>query len=422
MTPQAIIWALTGVLVFNYVTGHLLELLNLSRMRTEVPGSLRGMVSPEKYGRAQQYSRTRTHIGLITSTVSFSLTMILLFSGFFGWLDNTLRTWTEEPFLLALCFFVSLYAVTESVGLPFHAFNTFVIEERFGFNKLTPVTFIADKVKVWMISFALGAGILWVFIRLQQWLGEPFWLWFWAVMVVVVIVYTMVYPSALLIFNKLSPLPEGSLRDAITRYCHKVGFPVAQISVIDASRRSTKTNAFFTGFGRRRIVLYDTLVKQHSEEEIVAILAHEVGHYRRHHMVQRLLLTALQIGLMLFLFSQIVSTPALSLALGAEKPGIHLNLLAFVMLYSPLSHLVAVFVNVIFRRHEFEADHFAAETADPSDVKVALVKLYQHNLTNLTPHPIYVFVNYSHPPLMSRITALENSPSDRQVEMRCALE
>jgi STE24 endopeptidase len=407
MSPQFFLWTIAGILIFNYVSGHLLELLNLSRIRTDLPSALTGLVSEEKYRKAQHYSRIRSYMGLFTSTLSFSLTLVALFSGFFGWLDGQLRHWADQPFYLALLFFVCLYAMTELAGLPFHFFNTFVIEKRFGFNKMTPLTFITDKIKGWTISFFIGGSLLWLFHLLLQELGDSFWLWFWGATVIGLLGMVILYPSLLLLFNRLTPLEAGPLREAIESYCRRVNFPVGQVVVIDASRRSTKTNAFFSGFGRRRrIVLYDTLVQQHPVEEIVAIVAHEVGHYSRRHVIQNLLLSSLQIGLMLFLFSRMVNSTSLSFALGADQAGIHLNLLAFVILYSPLSHILSLFVNLNSRKNEFQADKFAAETSGSESVKTALVRLYQHNLTNLTPHPAYVFVNYSHPPLMSRLSAL----------------
>ncbi|MEM7041009.1 MAG: M48 family metallopeptidase, partial [Bacteroidota bacterium] len=317
------------------------------------------------------------------------------------------------PVWLALAYFGILFVVMDVFGTPFALYHTFVIEERFGFNKTTPKTYVLDKIKGYFMAAILGGGIMFLLIGLINWLAEDFWLWFWLAMTVIVLVMQYFYSIVLLpIFNKLTPLEDGELRQAIEAYAREVNFPLTNVMVMDGSKRSTKANAFFVGFGKnKRIVLYDTLIAQMTVPELVAVLAHEVGHYKRRHVVQGMAISVLNMGVMLFVLSRLVTAPSLSLALGADVPGIHLSLMAFGMLYAPISQVTGILFNLLSRKNEYEADAYAESTYDGKALGSALAKLHVKTLSNLQPHPAYVFVHHSHPTLLQRLAALKVAPA-----------
>jgi STE24 endopeptidase len=335
--------------------------------------------------------------------------LTLLVTGGFGWLDSWLREYYSNPMVIGLAFFGILFIVSDVLGLPFQLYGTFVIEQKFGFNKMTVRTFIFDKLKSYLLTIVIGGGLSLLFFWLVNLLGQSFWLYFWAIAAVLILIINMFYTSLILpLFNKLTPLEDGALKQAIQEYAKKVSFPLDNIFVIDGSKRSSKANAFFSGLGKKKkIVLYDTLINNHSTEELVAVLAHEVGHFKKKHIVQSLIISVLQTGLILFVLSQFVFSSQLSLALGGTVPAIHLNLLAFGILFSPISHILGLAMNVLSRKNEFEADHFAKTTYEGKPLVEALKKLSVNNLSNLLPHPWYVFFHYSHPPLLQRLEALE---------------
>jgi STE24 endopeptidase len=410
MNPETILTILIGLLCFSFLVDRVLEYMNLRQMKPELPDRLKAFYDEDKYRKSQEYHLVKGRIGFLASTVSFGLALGMLLFGGFGWLDAWLRTKVENPYLLALLFFGILGLASEVLGIPLSLYNTFVVEERFGFNKTTWRTYILDKLKGWLLAGTLGSGIMALLIFLISTIGPNFWIWFWAFITLFSLGIQYLYTSFFItLFNKLTPLQEGPLRQAIEQYSQSVGFPLGNIMVMDGSKRSTKANAFFAGFGKRkRIVLFDTLISQMSEEEVLAVLAHEVGHYKKRHILQSMILSTLNIGILLFVLSRVVNEPALSTALGASEPGIHLALITFFMLYSPISELVGIGMNWLSRKNEYEADAFARDTNDGKSLGNALIKLHVENLSNLEPHPAYVFLHYSHPTLLQRLNALRS--------------
>jgi STE24 endopeptidase len=286
-----------------------------------------------------------------------------------------------------------------------------VIEEKFGFNKTTPKTFVMDKLKGYLLGAILGGLILFVFLKLVAIFGANFWWYFWMVIALFMLFINMFYTSLILpLFNKLSPLEDGSLKEGIEAYSRKVGFPLANIFVMDGSKRSNKSNAFFSGIGKKKkIVLFDTLIENHSNEELIAVLAHEVGHFKKKHIIWGYISSLAQTGFTLFILSLMIFSPTLSEALGGQQTAIHLNLLAFGILYTPISNVIGIFMNMVSRKHEYAADRFAGATFGSTHLIEALKKLSVHNLSNLFPHPAYVFFHYSHPPLLKRLQALSRT-------------
>jgi STE24 endopeptidase len=291
---------------------------------------------------------------------------------------------------------------------PFEVYDTFVIEQKFGFNKTTVKTFILDKLKGWLLGAIIGGGLLAVIILIWQKTQMLFWIYAWLVVSAFSVFMVLFYSNLIVpFFNKQTPLQEGELRDAIQQFAGKVGFKLDNIFVIDGSKRSTKANAYFTGFGaKKRIVLYDTLINEMETDEIVAVLAHEIGHYKKKHVLQGLVISLLQTGVLLFVFSLFVGSPVLSKSLGVENPNFHIGLVAFGILYTPFSFVLDIFMNLLSRKNEYQADAFAAQNFNPGSLASALKKLSVKNLSNLTPHPLYVFFHYSHPTLLQRLEHL----------------
>lgn len=408
MSPQLILSLIVIIFLTSWILGRVLSWLDMRSHHTSVPEELEGQVDPEEYRRSHDYHLANYRMGWVESSLGMVLILFLLLSGGFGWLDGVLRQVTEHFILLPFLFFAVLVLTSDLLSLPFQLYHTFGIEERFGFNTSSMATFWKDKVKGYLLGLVMGGALLSVFLWLIQQLGQGFWIWFWVFATVFMVVMNMFYTSWLLpLFNKLTPLEDDELRQAIEQYGRKVSFPLSSIQVMDGSRRSKKANAFFSGLGKqKKVVLFDTLLEQLEQKELVAVLAHEVGHYKMQHIITGMVLASLQTGLMLFILSRFIQSPELSAALGGDQPAIHLNLLAFALLYSPISTLIDIGMNWISRRHEYQADRYAAETYAADPLGSGLIKLHTNTLSNLTPHPAYVFFNYSHPPLVQRLRAL----------------
>ncbi len=408
MDSQLILNIILGIFVLSFIFEQILSYLNLKHHQRELPNELIGRYDADKYARSYDYHRVNYQFSLVRGLASFVLVLSLLAFGGFGWIDEQLRTLTEDPIGLALLFFGLLFIISDVISIPFQWYQTFVIEEKFGFNKMTAKTFWLDKLKSYALTVIIGGLVMGILLWLINWLGSGFWIWFWIFTGLFMLFINVFYTSLLLpLFNKLTPLESGDLRSAIESYSQKVSFPLDNVFVMDGSKRSEKSNAFFSGLGKRKkIVLFDTLIEKHSQEELIAVLAHEVGHYKKKHVIQGFVLSILQSGLMLFILSRFVSTPELSQALGSAEYGIHLNLLAFGLLYSPISLVLGLLMNLFSRKNEYEADHYAATTYRAESLREALIQLHEHNLSNLTPHPLYVFFNYSHPTLLQRLGAL----------------
>lgn len=415
MDANIYLWIILGLIGVSFVWNEILDFLNLKAHQQPLPAELKGKFDEGKYKKSYDYHKTNYSFGLIQGILSLLVSLAVIGLGWLGDIDTWLRGMMPEgSFWLPLAFFGLMYIVSDILSLPFQLYKIFVIEERFGFNKMTVGIFIKDKLKGYVLAAIMGGLVLGILLWLVDVLGESFWIWFWGFISLFSLFMTVFYSSIILpIFNKLTPLEDGELRSAITDYAQGVDFPLDNIFVIDGSKRSTKANAFFTGLGKRkRIVLYDTLIEKQSTEELVAVLAHEVGHYKKKHIVQSLIISTVQMGAILFILSRFVLSPDLSLALGGEQYAIHLNLIAFGLLFSPISMIIGIFLNRFSRKNEFEADSFAAETYRAAPLQEALIKLSEENLSNLTPHPLYVFMHYSHPPLVQRLRALGEARSE----------
>lgn len=411
MEPNTILGIIIGILIFDFFFEQILDFINLKHQRTDIPEEMKEYYDSDKYVKSQKYLKENTRFSFITSSFSFILALLLLITGFFGGLDIFLREYISHPIVLSLIYFGVLFIISDIITIPFQLYATFVIEEKYGFNKTTPKTFIIDKVKGYLITTILGVIILGALLYLIEFLGSNFWIYFWIVSVAFMLFMNMFYATLILpIFNKLTPLEDGELKESIVNYSKKINFPVINIFVMDGSKRSSKSNAFFSGLGKKKkIVLFDTLIKNHSIEELTAVLAHEVGHYKKKHILTSFIISILQTGLTLFILSLFVFNENLSLALGGDQLAIHLNLIAFALLYTPVSKITSLFMVIFSRKNEFEADEYATVTYNGKALKTALKKLSVDNLSNLYPHPLYVFFNYSHPPILKRLQAIDRN-------------
>ena len=407
---NTIFYIIITILIADFLFERILSWLNIKNISFSLPEALAGIYDEEKYKTQQQYFRTNQRFGLITSTFGFLVVLAMLLFGGFGWVDSIVRTFTDNQILVSLLFFAILFIANDIISIPFEWYDTFRIEERFGFNKVTPKLFIIDKLKGYLLSIALGGGILWLIIYIFQWNPEYFWLMAWAVVAAVSIFLNMFYSNLIVpLFNKQTPLENGELRDEIESFCKKAGFNLTNVYVIDGSKRSTKANAYFSGLGsKKRIVLFDTLVQDLTKEEIVAVLAHEIGHYKKKHTLMALLFSLITTGIMFFILSLFLNNYSLQLAqaLGSDIPSFHLSLLAFGVIYTPVSLLLGIGMSMMSRKNEYQADAFAAQFGLADDLISALKKLSVKSLSNLQPHPAYVFVHYSHPTLLQRMKAL----------------
>lgn len=407
---QGILTIIIIIVSADFVLERTLDYLNRKNKKHKLPPELQGIYDEEQYHKSLAYQRANSRFSAFTSTFSFIVTLALLLTGAFGWLDQQLRPYFANPVYLSLAYFGILFLASDLINLPFQIYSTFVIEEKFGFNKMGPKTFIVDKLKGYLVTAIMGGIVLGTFLYLVVEIGQDFWWYFWIFATVLMVFLNMFYTSIFVpLFNKLKPLEDGPLKQAIEAYSRKVNFPLDQIYVIDGSKRSSKSNAFFSGIGnKKKVVLYDTLIENHTTEELVAVIAHEVGHYKKKHIFSSLLLSVLQVGFTLFILSLLIFNQELSLALGAEQLGIHLNLIAFGILYSPISTLTGLLMNILSRKNEYEADAFATHTYGGSPLQEALKKLSVHNMSNLLPHKWYVFFHYSHPPLLERLRAIRH--------------
>ena len=403
-------WFIIAILVLDFLFENYLEYLNTTRWSDSIPEEVKGIYDEEKYAKQQAYSRENHRFGIWTGAFSTAITLAMFLLFGFAVVDGWVWEITSNAIVAALLFFGIIMFASDLIHLPFSVYDTFVIEEKYGFNKTTPKTFVLDKVKGWLVGGLIGGGILALVIFIYQKTGSMFWVYAWIVISTFSVFMAMFYSNLIVpLFNKQTPLEEGELRDAIRTFSQKVGFKLDTIFVIDGSKRSTKANAYFTGLGsKKRIVLYDTLIKDLTTEEIVAVLAHEIGHNKKKHVVQGLLIGLVQTAVVLFIFGQFIGNPALSRALGVETPNFHIGLVAFGVLYSPISFFTGIFMNLLSRKNEYQADRFAAENYQPEALASALKKLSVNNLSNLTPHPLYVFFNYSHPTLLQRLAHLKS--------------
>ncbi|SMO32623.1 M48 family metallopeptidase [Fodinibius sediminis] len=384
------------------------DFYNLRSLDRGLPPEFSEVYDEETYDKSQRYTKVRTKFGILTSAFNLAVLLIFWFAGGFNWLDQLVRGWELGAIWTGLAYIGILVVARSILSLPFSLYSTFVIEERFGFNKTTPKTFVMDLLKGLALAIVLGgpllAGILGFFTFVEHFA----WLYAWAAVTVFTLVIQFVAPRWIMpIFNKFEPLGEGDLRRKIRDYADSVNFALEGIYVIDGSRRSSKSNAFFTGFGKhKRIALYDTLVENHTDEELVAVLAHEIGHYKKKHIIKNMGISIVQTGIMFLLLSVFLNSQGLYEAFYMEQSSVYAGLIFFGMLYAPIDMIVSMVMQLLSRKYEFEADAFAAATYSKEPMIGALKTLSKDNLSNLTPHPFYVFLNYSHPPVLQRIRAI----------------
>ncbi len=409
MSSTAYFYIIIAIVIVVFIFGKVLDYLNDKKRKEPLPEEVKGIYEEEEYQRSLEYQSVNNKFGLISGAIMLVISLGMIVLGGFGVLDQWVRQFSDDPKIIALIYFGVIGLGSEIIGLPFSIYGTFVIEEKFGFNKTTPKTFILDRIKGYLLAVILGGGLLYLVVLIYQQFEQNFWLYAWGVLIVFMLFATMLYASIILpLFNKLTPLEEGELREAIEEYSNKVDFKLTNIYVMDGSKRSTKANAFFSGLGSsKKIVLFDTLIEKNTTEELVAILAHEVGHYKKKHTLSGLILGVVQSGVMLFILSLFLGTTELAQALGAKEASFHVGIIGFSILYTPLSTIMGIGMSVFSRKNEYQADAFAKETYRAEPLISGLKKLSVDSLSNLNPHPAYVFVHYSHPPLKERIRALK---------------
>ena len=398
-------------LILEFALALVGNLLNLKALKVELPPALEGIYKAEDYRKSQEYIRATTRFGLISSSFTLLLLLAFWFSGGFNWIDQVVRAWNYIPLVSGLLYIGILICASGILTLPFSIYGTFVIEERFGFNRTTPRTFFLDLVKGLGLALLLGGLLLAAILALFQYAGTYAWLYCWAAVVMFSLAMQYIAPTWIMpLFNKFTSIESGELKEAILKYTHSVNFPIKNIFVMDGSRRSSKSNAYFTGFGHnKRVALYDTLIAQHSVPEMVAVLAHEVGHYKKRHIIQGTIINILHTGAVFYLLSLFMHSTGLYQAFYMNQESIYAGLLFFGLLYAPIELVLSVVMQMISRKNEYVADRFAAETIDnPRSLIDALKKLHATNLSNMTPHPFYVFLNYSHPPLLQRVQAIQD--------------
>ena len=404
-----VFYIIIAILIFDFLLERLLNYLNSTRWSNELPKELHGIYDVDQYKKSQDYYFENQKLGLITSILTFLILLFMLFFGGFSMVDGWARLLSGNSIFIAMLFFGILGFVMDIISTPFSLYDTFVIEEKYGFNKTTLKTFFLDKIKGWFLAAIIGGGLLALVVWFYEQTTNMFWIYTWILVSVFMIFMTMFYSTLIVpIFNKQTPLEEGGLRNTIQELCKKVDFKLDNLYVIDGSKRSTKANAYFSGLGaKKRIVLFDTLIEDLTQNEILAVLAHEIGHYKKKHTRKGIIISILQTGLTLFILSLFIGNPKLSGALGSRIPSFHLGLIAFGILYSPISTIIGLGMNFFSRKNEFQADNFAKFNFSGEDLSSALKKLSVKNLSNLTPHPAFVFFHYSHPPLLERLKRLK---------------
>ncbi len=405
--------AILTTLVLSHLLDLISSLLNLKALRGELPSEFEGVYDPEAYRKSQEYTRVRTRFGLVADTVELLVVVAFWFAGGFNWLDGRVRGWTESwgsgTVATGLVFIGTLLVARSLLGLPFSIYSTFVIEERFGFNKTTPKTFVADRLKGLVLGAVLGAPLLAVLLFFLESAGGYAWVYCWLVVTLFSLFLQFAFPTWIMpLFNKFEPLKEGDIRESILSYAKSVDFPIENVFTIDGSRRSSKSNAFFTGFGRhKRLALFDTLVANHTVAELVAVVAHEVGHFKKKHIMKTMVISIAHTGALFYLLSVFITHEGLFDAFYVEQPSLYAGLVFFGMLFAPIEFVLSIAVQALSRKNEYEADRFATTTvSDAEDMVRALKKLSVDNLVNLTPHPCFVFLHDSHPTMLSRIRAI----------------
>ena len=417
MTSEFWFLIIIGLVIFNFLFSNILDYVNHKNWKDKIPPELEDFYDKEKYKKAKLYSISKSKIGLLSSIISFLFVISLLLFNGYGFLNQLVYSDSLNLFLpfeintsfaRSGVFFLILFILNSLISTPFSYYNTFIIEEKYGFNKTSKSTFFLDIIKSTILSILIGGFLLFAALYLYDNINEGFWLWLWIGLSLLMVFINMFYADLIVpIFNKLTPLNNVELRKKIENYSKDVGYLLKNIYVIDGSKRSTKANAFFSGLGpRKTIALYDTLIEKHTENELVAVLAHEVGHFKKKHILSGLLMSVIQIGIMAYFFELCLKLPEISIALGGLDTNFHLGLIGFSIIFSPISMISSILMNYVSRKNEFEADAYAKETFNGEDLSLALKKLSVDSLSNIYPHPLYVFFHYSHPPLIQRLRAL----------------
>jgi len=399
-----------AVILLEFVIDRIADWLNIRALKLNIPPELEDIYNPESYKKSQEYTCVNTSFSMITHSFGLLLLLVFWFIGGFNYLDLLVRSWGFIPPVAGVFYLGIIFLAYSIFTLPFGIYDTFVIEERFGFNRTTPRTFIMDRIKGLALSIVLGVPLLLGFISLFEYTGVYAWVYCWVLVTLYSLVMEFILPTWIMpLFNKFTPIGEGELKTAIMAYAHKVNFSLKNVFLMDGSKRSSKSNAFFVGFGKnKRVALFDTFIEKHSIPEIVAVLAHEIGHFKKKHIPQGMIIGILHSGIVLFLLSLFLRMPGLYDAFFMEQQSVYTGLLFFGLLYTPIEMLLSIGMNMLSRKNEYQADKYAASTIDEPLVMVdALKKLSSHNLSNLTPHPFYVFMTYSHPPLLQRIRAIQ---------------
>ncbi len=410
MDSQSVLFIFIGLTIFNFLFTTVLEYLNDKNWKESIPNDLEGFYDSDKYQKAKNYKIERGKISLLNSSISFVITLLMLFFFGFGLISEYAVSFSDSTIIQSCIFFMIFHLLTTFLGMPFSYYSTFFIEEKYGFNKTTLKTFIVDKIKGLFISSLFIIVLTSLAIVSIEYFSTGFWIWLWIGLSLFMVFLNMFYADLIVpIFNKLTPLENGELRSKIESYSKKVGYSLKNIFVIDGSKRSTKANAFFSGLGpRKTIALYDTLIEKHTDEELVSVLAHEVGHFKKKHILVSMFLTILQLGIMCYLFELCMNMEVIASSLGSSKMNFHIGIIAFSFLYSPIALITGILMNILSRKNEYEADKFAKDTYNGNFLELALKKLSVDSLSNLYPHPLYVFVHYSHPPLLKRLARLKD--------------
>ncbi len=399
------------IISFQFIIDLISGLLNYSSFDKPLPNNVENIFSENEYSKSQKYKKVNFKFNLVSSFYSFSILFTVLYFGLLGSLDSYIRNVTfENEISLSLIFFASVFIISDTLKIPLQLYRVFVIEEQFGFNNTTLKTFIFDKFKSYFISLLLIVILATPLLLFIIFFPSSFWIYFWILISIFLIFINMFYTTLIVpIFNKLEVLGDGDLKKKLDNFSAKVKFPITNIFVINGSKRSKKANAFFSGFGRnKKVVLYDTLIKNHTADELVAVLAHEIGHYKLNHVKTNMVISIITTGFMLFILSNFIFNSDISYALGGNVSFRHLEIFAFFIIYSPISSIISVLMNIKSRKNEYEADEYAVKNFKKGPMEDALRKLSKDNLTNMTPHPVYEFLNYSHPSISKRLKAIDS--------------
>jgi STE24 endopeptidase len=408
MTPKFIFYILISILVINFILESILDYLNSKYFNNPIPDELNDVYNKDEYLKSQAYKKENAKFGFYSSLFSIIITITFFLVKGFAFVDNFARQFSENEIVITLLFFGIILFASSIISLPFDYYHIFYIEEKYGFNKMDKKTFWLDKLKSGLLSIIIGGGLLSIIVWSYQKTGNDFWIYATLIVAFFSIFMTLFYSTIIVpLFNKQVPLPKGELKNAISEFAKKTDFKIDNIYVIDGSKRSTKANAYFSGFGnRKRVVLYDTLINDLNTNEIIAVLAHEIGHYKKRHILINMIISIFFTGFTLYLLSLMVDNKILAEALSVKKPSFHIGLIVFGVLYTPISVLTNLIMNWISRKFEYQADNFAKFHFDAKYLISGLKKLSKNSLSNLTPHKVYVFFNYSHPPLLQRIKNL----------------